>query len=141
MNNTLTVVAAIVGALGGLSGLAAVITALTKRPAAKAEAEVRLSDEARQWVEQFQEDAASARAEAKEARAEAAAAKNEATAAKNEAAEAHLQMQAVSREAAWLAGQLKDLRLRILDPNATIERLRAIVGPDFNPGNSANPHL
>lgn len=140
MNNTLTVVAAIVGALGGLSGLAAVITALTKRPAAKADAEVRLSDEARQWVEEFQEETASARVEAKEARAEAAA-------AKKEAAEAHIQMQAVRREAEWLAGRLWDLRHRILDPNMTLERLRAIVGSDWNPsspgepGNSTRPHF
>lgn len=128
-----TVAAAIVGALGGLSGLAALVTALAKRPAARAEAEVRLSDEARQWVEQFQEEAASARAEAKEAR-------NEAIAAKQEATEAHAQMQVVRREAEWLATQLQDLRRRILNPNMTMEYLRAIVGPDFGSGNSNDPY-
>jgi DNA repair ATPase RecN len=126
-NNTLTVVAAIVGALGGLSGLAAVITALTKRRTVNADAEVRLSDEARQWVEQFQEDAKEAKQEARDARAEA-------TAARREAAETHSQMRAIRVEAEWLARQLQELHRAILDPNATVERLRAMVGPQ--PGNN-----
>lgn len=121
MNSILVVVASIIGALGGLGGLATVITAVTKRRTVTAEAEVRLSDEARQWVEQFQEDAKEARIEAKEARTEAAAARREAT-------EAHAQMRAVKTEAQWLARQLQDLRHAILQPNATIERLRAMVG-------------
>jgi uncharacterized protein (DUF3084 family) len=122
-NNTLTIVAAIVGALGGLSGLAAVITAMTKRTTVNADAEVRLSDEARQWVEQFQQDAKEAKQEAKDARIEAIAARREAT-------EAHAQMRLIRSEAEWLAHRLQDLHRAIIDPNATLERLRAMVGPD-----------
>jgi uncharacterized protein (DUF3084 family) len=131
MTSAWTVIAAIVGGLGGFGGLAAVITAFTRRRTVEADAEVRLSDEARHWVEQFQEDAKEAKTEAREARAEA-------TAARREAAEAHNQMQAIRREAEWLARQLQDLHRAIIDPNATLERLRAMVG--LPPGNNVPPH-
>lgn len=127
MNSAFVIVASIIGALGGLGGAAALVTAFAKRPTLRADAEVRLSEQARQWVDEFQQDATNARLEAKEARTEA-------TAARREATEAHIQMQAIRREAQWLAARLQDLRRAILDPNATLERLRAMAGPD-RPGN------
>lgn len=131
MNSAITLVAAIIGGLGGLTGLAALVSAVIRRRTVTADAEVRLSDAAREWVEQFQEDAREARIEAKEFRAEAAA-------ARREAAETHAQMRAVKKEAEWLARQLQDLHRAILDPNVTLGRLRAMVGPDY-PGNGMAP--
>lgn len=130
--NPLVMVASIMGALGGLGGFAAVITAFARRRTFTADAEVKLSDEARQWVEQFQEDAREARLEARDARTEAAAARREAT-------EAHAQMRAIKNEAQWLARQLQDLHRAILDPKVTLDRLRAMVGtgPGSN-GTSSN---
>lgn len=127
MSNGFAIAGAIIGGLGGLGGLAAVVKAFTARRTVVADAEVRLSDEARQWVEQFQEDAREARNEARDARKEAAAARREAT-------EAHSQMQQVRREAQWLAGQLQRLHAAIRDPEATVERLRVLVGPDVPNG-------
>jgi uncharacterized protein (DUF3084 family) len=121
--NPLVLVASIVGALGGLGGFAALVTAFARRRTITAEAEVRLSDAAREWVEQFQEDAKEARIEAREARGEAAAARREAT-------EAHAQMRAVKTEAEWLARRLQELHRAILDPAASLERLRALVGTE-----------
>jgi uncharacterized protein (DUF3084 family) len=126
VNSLLVAVASVVGGLGGLAGLATLVTAFARRRTITAEAEVRLSDEARQWVEQFQEDARSARTEARDARTEAHA-------ARQEAIEAHAQMRVVRAEAEWLAAQLQALRRAITDPQVTIERLRVMIGPDPPP--------
>jgi uncharacterized protein (DUF3084 family) len=121
MNSPLVIAASVVGGLGGLSGLAALVKAFTGRRIIVADAEVKLSDEARQWVEQFQEDAREARNEARDARNEAAAARREAT-------EVHSEMRAIKQEAHWLARQLQELHRAILDPATTLDRLRAMVG-------------
>jgi hypothetical protein len=114
-----TVSTILAGVLGG-GGLVAVVNAVAKRSAVKVDAAARLSDETLKWVNEFQDSA-------KEARSEAFAARQEAT-------EAHAEMRLVRTEVAWLAGQLQQLRRAILDPGATLERLRAMVGPDY-PGN------
>jgi uncharacterized coiled-coil DUF342 family protein len=115
-----TTVATAIGSLLAGGGLVAIINAFAKRRTVRADAAARLSDETLKWVNEFQDNA-------KEARAEAALARQEAT-------EAHAQMRAVRSEAEWLAGQLQQLRRAILDPQATIERLRAMVGPDYPNG-------
>lgn len=122
--NTPTTLASIVGAALGSGGLVAIINAVAGRRKVKVDAADRLSDGALKWVDEFQSDA-------KEARSEAAAARREAT-------EAHAQMRAVRAEAEWLAGQLQQIRRAIVDPGATLERLRAMVGPDY-PGHGAPP--
>lgn len=124
------VVTTVVGVLSGIfggSGLVAVVQAIAKRNTVKVDAAARLSDATLIWVNEFQEKAKEAELNAKEARTEAAAARQEAT-------EAHVQMRAVRTEVVWLAGQLQQLRRAILDPGATMDRLRAMVGPDY-PGN------
>lgn len=119
MSTLVTVATALGGVLGG-GGSVAIVNALASRRGRKVDAADRLSDGALKWVDEFQADA-------REARSEAAAARHEAT-------EAHAQMRAIRAEAEWLAGQLQQLRRAILDPGATLERLRAMVGPDY-PGN------
>lgn len=130
-NDALTLLGAVIGGLGGLGGLGAVITAFSRRRTVATDTEIRLSDEARQWVEQFQEDAKEAKREAREAR-------DEATAARREAAEAHAQMRSIRAEAEWLARQLQDLRRAIMDPNADLNQLRLMIGPRSQ-GNSSPP--
>lgn len=103
------------GVLGG-GGMVAIVNAFAKRRQVKVDAADRLSDGALKWVDEFQADA-------REARSEAAAARREAT-------EAHAQMRAVRAEAQWLAGQLQALRRAIVDPNATLDRLRMLVAED-----------
>lgn len=120
MSTLPTTVASIVGASLASGGLVAIVNAIAGHRRARVDAADRLSDGALKWVDEFQADA-------REARSEAAAARHEAT-------EAHAQMRAVRAEAEWLAGQLQALRRAIVDPGATLERLRAMVGPDY-PGN------
>jgi len=115
-----TIAATILGSFMAGGGLVAIVNAFAKRRTVKVDAAARLSDETLKWVNEFQDNA-------KEARTESLAARAEAT-------EAHAQMRAIRAEAEWLAAQLQQLRRAILDPNATLERLRAMVGPDY-PGN------
>jgi chromosome segregation ATPase len=130
MGDLTTTVATVLGALITGGGLVAVVNALARRRTVKVDAAARLSDETLKWVNEFQEKAKEAEINAKEARTEAAGARREAT-------EAHAQMRAIRAEAEWLAGQLQQLRRAILDPGASLERLRAMVGPDY-PGNGLN---
>lgn len=131
MSDLSTQVATVLGSLMAGGGLVAIVNALAKRRTVKVDAAARLSDETLKWVNEFQEKAKEAEVNAKEARTEAAAARREAT-------EAHAQMREVRAEAEWLAGQLRQLRRAILDPGASLERLRAMVGPDY-PGNGMPP--
>lgn len=121
MTDLVTTGAGFVAAALGGGGLVAIVNAFAKRRQVKVDAADRLSDGALKWVDEFQADAREARHEAAEAR--------------REATEAHAQMRAVRAEAQWLAGQLKALRRAIIDPNATIERLRMLVIED---GGSTN---
>lgn len=138
MNNWLVFAAAIVGAIVGAGGAGPIILALAKRQTISAEAQVTLSDEARQWVEQFQEEAREARREAADARRESGEARKEAADARREAAGAHDEMTNVRREAQWLARELQRLHAAIRDPYATIDILRSMIGPDG--GNGSKPH-
>lgn len=118
MSDLPTMIATVVGAGLGGGGLVAIVNAVARRRPVKVDAADRLSDGALKWVDEFQADA-------REARSEAAHARREAT-------EAHAQMRAVRAEAEWLAGQLQALRRAIMAPDATLDRLRALVGPDAN---------
>lgn len=99
--------------LGGGGG-AAILQAVTGRRSRKAEVADRLSDSTLKWVEEFQEEARNARAEAAEAR--------------REAQEARRELADVRREAEALIRDLRELRAAVLSPGATVERLRAMVG-------------
>lgn len=127
MTDLPVLVASVVGAAISSGGLVAIVNAVARRRKVKVDAADRLSDSTLKWVDEFQ-------TEAREARKEAAEARKEATEARREATEAHNQMRAIRTEAELLAGQLQALRKAILDPNATIERLRAIIGPDIGNG-------
>lgn len=118
--STLTTVASLIATALASGGLGVIVNALANRRKVRVDAADRLSDGALKWVDEFQADAREARHEASEAR--------------REATEAHVQMRAVRAEAEWLAKQLQQLRRAIVDPSATLERLRAMVGPDY-PGN------
>jgi hypothetical protein len=120
MSSFSSTAATVLGSLMAGGGLVAIVNAFAKRRTVRVDAATRLSDETLKWVNEFQENS-------KEARAESLAARQEAT-------QAHAQMAAIRAEAEWLAGQLQQLRRAILDPAATLERLRAMVGPDY-PGN------
>lgn len=119
-SSLVTWVATAVGGLVGGGGLVAMVNAFAKRRTVKVDAADKLSDGALRWVDEFQ-------TEAREAR-------NEAASARREAAEAHAQMREIRAEAELLARELRHLRMAILDPNATVGRLRLLVEP---PGNGS----
>lgn len=137
MNSLLTLIAAAVSA--ALTGGAAVamINAIAGRRSQKAEVAERLSDGALKWVQEFQEETASARREASEARQETASARREAAEARQELADMRREMQVVRAEAEALAAHLHSIRSAILAPAATIEQLRLLVG-GAGPGLNGN---
>jgi TATA-binding protein-associated factor Taf7 len=102
-------------------GVAAIITAFAKRRTIQVDAAARLNDAALKYVAEQQAAGVDARQEAREARQEASEARREAT-------EAHRQMSNIRREAELLADDLRRLRMAIMDPHITLERLRAMVG-------------
>ncbi|MEO3929959.1 hypothetical protein ABGB07_39830 [Micromonosporaceae bacterium B7E4] len=105
----------IVGVVGGLAGVAALLNAFFGRGKTKAEEAQIITGSAVQVMNEFQEDARAARVEAAEVRVE---------------------MRAVRDEARALAEELHRLRMAIMQPDATIEGLRALVSS--GPGSSAN---
>lgn len=119
-----TVIASVIAALLGGGGMAAVISALAGRKVAKVEAADRLNESTLEWASAVKADAADARRETADAR--------------REMAEMRLEMATVRREAEALAQELRKLRLAILDPFATLEQLRAMVGGS-GPGNGIAP--
>lgn len=111
-----TVVASLIAAVLGGGGSVAIINAFARRNVTKVEAADRLNESTLEWAERLKADAMSAR---------------------EEAAGARLEMAAVRREAEALAWDLRRLRLAILDPYATLERLRLMVhGSDNGSGTS-----
>jgi hypothetical protein len=107
----------------GTACIGVLIKAVAARRTVSADAEVRLSVEARQWVEQFQEDALTARQDAREARVEAAS-------ARQEAERVHGDLQRIRAESMWLAKELQLLHEAIWRPGMDIERLRAMIRTD-----------
>lgn len=116
MSPWLTGLVTIASVLLGGGGLVSIVNAVIGRRGRRAEVADRLSDSTLKWVEQFQE--------------EAAAARHEATEARREVAEIRTELRAVRSEAEALAYELRRLRLAIMAPDATVERLRAMVGPN-----------
>lgn len=122
MSWTSVVVTVLVAVLGG-GGAATIITTLARRKVTKVEAADRLNESTLEWAEQLKADAASARRDAHEARLEANGAR--------------VEMAAVRYEAESLAYELRRLRLAILDPYASIDKLRQLISE--GPGNGV-PH-
>lgn len=100
------------GLTGG--GVVALVNALARRRVTKVDAADRLNESTLEWAAAVKADAADARRDASEAR--------------REAADARREMGMVRQEAEALAKELRQLRLAILDPFATLEQLRAMVG-------------
>jgi len=98
--------------LGGGAG-ATLFKLVAERKIRRVEVADRLSDSSLKWVQEFQEEAARARLEAAEAR--------------REVAEVRRELAECRHEAENLARDLRNLRGAIMQPNATIERLRAFV--------------
>lgn len=122
----------IVGTLGGLGGLAALLNAFFGRGKARADtgkanadANAVITSTAMEWIAKFEEQAESAKAAAEQAQQQAAE-------AKRQASEVQVQMDTVSREARALASMLTELRAAIMRPDATIEGLRLLVSSNFS---------
>ena len=105
--------------LGGGAG-ATLFRLVAERKVRRIEVADRLSDSSLKWVEQFQEEAGRARQEASDARRETAE-------ARREMADMRREMAVVRTEAESLARDMRNLRGAIMQPNATIELLRAFV--------------
>lgn len=115
MSTWLQTLVTIASVLFGGGGLVAIINAVTGRRQRRVDVVDRLSDSTLKWVEQFQE---------------------EASAARNEAHEARQELRNVRTEAEALARDLRDLRMAIMSPNASISTLREMVG---GPGRNGWP--
>lgn len=119
MSGWLQAVVTVCSLLFGGGGLAVLVNAATGKRTRKAEVADRLSDSSLKWVQEFQEETQRARLEASEAR--------------REVAEVRRELDNVRHEAEALARDLRNLRGAIVSPNATLERLRAMVGGEtFN---------
>lgn len=114
-----TVVVSLVAALLGTGGGAAIVTALARRKVTNVEAAERLNESTLEFATALKADAADARRETADAR--------------REMSEMRREMTNVRHEAELLAEDLRRLRLAILDPFATLDSLRAMVG--HGPGN------
>jgi hypothetical protein len=101
-------VALIGGALSG--GVVPLVQAMRGRGRDRVDAVAALSETARKWVAEFEEEATQARAELRTCRSEAHA----------------------------LADELRALRLAIMHPAATIDGLRELVRTGYNRGGGEN---
>lgn len=116
MNWLTTVITAISALLGG-GAVVAIVNALAGRKPRNAEVADRLSESTLRWVEQFQEETASARREAADAR--------------REVADMRRQIAQMRDEAEQLGRELRSIRALILSPSVTLEQLRtAVSGPN-----------
>jgi transposase-like protein len=116
VSNWLTALVTLASILLGGGGLAVIVNAITGRRPRKAEVADRLSESTLKWVEQFQEETASARREATDAR--------------REVAEMRRELAQLRDDAEKLGRELRSIRSLILSPAATLEQLRAAVaGP------------
>lgn len=111
--NWFAVIAGLIGAVFGGGGAGAIIVALGRRETMSASAEVALSEEARQWVTDFQEDARAARVEASAARVDAAA--------------VHQELRVIRSEAEQVSRYLLRVLNWIDKPGMNIGRLRQLV--------------
>jgi uncharacterized membrane protein YqiK len=113
----LTTIATILSALIGGGAVAALVNAFTGRGKRKVDVAAGLTDSTLEWARELKADAAETRLAATEARREAAE-------ARREAAEARREARAAGRQVAVLAQAIQALRDAILDPDATLDRLR-----------------
>lgn len=122
MSTWLTTLVAIASVLFGGGGLAVLVNAFTGRRTRKAEVADRLSESTLKWVQEFQEDAVAARAEATACRREVDAMRQEVAAARRE-------VQQVRDEA---ERALRSIRLLVMSPNATLDQIREhVTGPGW----------
>lgn len=126
MNGWLAVVVGLVGALFGTAGAAPIILAVARRKTISASAEVALSEEARAWVTEFQEDARAARSEASKA--------------KDEAAAVHRELRVIRVEAEQVSRYLLKVMGWIDQPGMNINRLRALVAGSPAPVVNGRPN-
>lgn len=117
MSNWLTALVTLASVLFGGGGLAVLVNAITGRRPRKAEVADRLSESTLKWVEQFQEEASSARQETAAARREVDSMRQEVAAARREVAQV--------RDEAERA--LRSIRLLVMSPTATLDQVRAHV--------------
>lgn len=117
----LTVTLSIVGGLLTGTGGAAIVNAVAKRRVVHVEVADRLNEMALEAVEATKADHAETRKQLAETR-------NELAEARREASDVRREMAAVRHEAELLAQDLHRLRTAILDPRATVELLRTMVG-------------
>ena len=110
----------LLAALLGTGGGAAIVTSLARRKVTNVEAAERLNESTLEFATALKADAADARRETADAR--------------REMSEMRREMATVRQEAEALARDLRQLRLAILDPFATLEQLRVMVGGG-GPGN------
>ena len=107
---------AILGAALGAGGLSGLATALIARPKTRADAVSVLTDAAVKQVNELQEQVTEARAEAQRARQESEAARQ--------------QVRLLTAEVDECMDRLRAWRAAIFSPQATVEGLRAMVGPE-----------
>lgn len=108
--------------VGGASGIAWIVKAI--RGQGRVDAAASLGETARKWVAEFEEDAKEARAELRQNREES----------RVEVAALRAELGDVRREAHALADELRNLRLAVMHPNATIDGLRELVRAGRPPG-------
>lgn len=120
MTPTIQLVVTLIGGLGGLAGVGALVNAIFSRGKTRAEAAQVITGAAVVWMNEFEEEAKAAREEAKVARGESRAARAEARAARTE-------LRTVRDEARALADDLHTLRTAIMSPDATVDSLRLLV--------------
>ncbi len=129
MSTWLTGLVTLASVLFGGGGLAVLVNAITGRRPRKAEVADRLSESTLKWVEQFQEEAAAARAEAAASRQESAAARREMDSMRQECAAARREVAQVRDEA---ERALRSIRLLVMSPHATLDQIRShVTGPGW----------
>jgi chromosome segregation ATPase len=114
-------VAYVVGGILSGGGLVAIINAVSRKRLIKVEVADRLNEATLEWAEAMKADNAEVRRENAETRMEL-------TEARREASEIRRDLSAARHEAEALGDDLRRLRTAILDPHATLERLRFMVG-------------
>jgi septal ring factor EnvC (AmiA/AmiB activator) len=114
-------VASVAAALLTGGGFVAIVNAVSRRRLVRVEVADRLNEATLEWAEAMRAENAEIRRDNTETRQELAE-------ARREAAEVRREMTVVRHEAEALAHDLRRIREAILDPDATLERLRALVG-------------
>lgn len=140
MSNWLSGLVGVASLLLGGGGLAVLVNAVTGRRIRKAEVADRMSDSALKWVEQFQEETASARQEAAESRREVDAMRKEVAESRREVAASRREVEDMRREIAVVRAdaevigrELRSIRTLIHSPGITIDMLKNKVPPQIEP--------